>query len=167
MGGDYEPLLEDSVEISAAPAGVWKLVSDVRRIPQWSPQVDSTRLREGYDRVELGAQFTNRNSHGDLEWTTHGEIVRFEAERVMAFRIKENWVVWSFQLEPANEGGTRLTQRRETPEGISDLSLEFTDGYLGGQAEFTKTQRAGMRQTLEGIKAAAEARSRDGSHGLT
>jgi uncharacterized protein YndB with AHSA1/START domain len=167
MGGDYEPLLEDTVEISAAPARVWELVSDVRRIPQWSPQVDSTRLREGYDRAELGALFTNRNSHGDLEWTTHGEIVRFEAGREMAFRIKENWVVWSFQLEPANGGGTRLTQRRETPDGISDLSLELTDGYLGGQAEFTKTQRAGMRQTLEGIKAAAEARFTEGSNGLT
>lgn len=156
MREDHEPLLEDSVEIAAAPTRVWELVGDVRRIPQWSPQVDSTRLRDGYEQVELGAQFTNRNSHGDLEWTTHGEIVRFEVEQELAFRIQENWVVWSFRLEPTSQGGTRLTQRRETPDGISDLSLKLTDGFMGGQAEFTKIQRVGMRQTLEGIKAAAE-----------
>ncbi|MFJ2753986.1 SRPBCC family protein [Nocardioides sp. NPDC087217] len=159
MPEDYEPLLQDSVEIAAAPAQVWELVQDVRSIPQWSPQVDSTRLRDGYERVELGAQFTNRNSHGDLEWTTHGEIVRFEAEQELAFRIQENWVVWSFRLEPTSHGGTRLTQRRETPDGISDMSLKLTDGFLGGQATFTEVQRAGMRQTLEGIKAAAEGQS--------
>ena len=156
MSNGYEPLLEYAVEIAAPPAEVWELVSDVRRIPRWSPQVNSTRLREGYDRVELGTQFTNRNSHGDLEWITHGEIVRFEVEREVAFRIQENWAIWSFRLEATEGGGTRLTERRETPDGISDVSLELTDGYMGGQAEFTKTQRAGIRQTLEGIKAAAE-----------
>ena len=65
-------------------------------------------------------------------------------------------MVWTFLLEPA-AGGTVLTQRRETPEGISDLSLEWTDAFMGGQAAFTETMRAGMRQTLEQIKAAAEA----------
>ena len=158
MATTYERLLEDSIEI-AAPAGrVWALVSDVRRMAEWSPQVTSTRLRSGYDEVALGAEFTNRNRLGELEWTTHGRIVRLEPERLLAFRIEENWVVWSFALEAAGPGGTgtRLVQRREAPDGISDLSLELTDGFLGGQESFTATMRAGMRETLERIKAAAE-----------
>lgn len=152
-----EPLLEHSIEIDAPPARVWRLVSDVCRMPEWSPQVSSTRLRRGYDEVKLGTQFTNLNREGELEWTTHGEIVRFAAERELAFRIEENWVIWSFQLEPTSQGRTRLTQRRETPEGISELSLELTDAFLGGQEAFTETLREGMRQTLERIQAAAEA----------
>lgn len=156
MTATYEPLLEDRIDISAPPSRVWELVSDVRRMADWSPQVLSTRLRSGHDAVGLGAEFTNRNKEGELEWTTHGEITRFEEGRAIAFRIAENWVVWSFTLEPT-DGGTRLTQRRETPDGISDLSLELTDGFMGGQTAFTESLRAGMRQTLAAIRSAAEA----------
>jgi uncharacterized protein YndB with AHSA1/START domain len=152
----YEEILEDRIEIDAPPALVWGLVSDVRRMPEWSPQVDSVRLRAGFAAVELGAEFTNRNHQGELEWTTHGQIVRWDPEREVAFRIEENWTVWSFRLDRTPAGGTRVTQRRETPAGISDFSLQLTDDYLGGQVTFTAILRAGMRQTLERLKAAAE-----------
>lgn len=155
MDNDIRPLLEESIEIAAPPASVWALVSDVRRMPEWSPQVTSTRLRSGFETVELGAQFTNRNIHGELEWTTRAEVVRFSPEQELAFRVEDNWAVWSFQLAPA-DGGTLLTQRRELPHGLSDLSKELTDGFMGGQAAFTASQLAGMRQTLEAIKASAE-----------
>ena len=152
----YEKVLEDRINIAAPPAVVWQLVGDVRRMADWSPQVDSVRMRDGFTRTELGAEFTNHNHQGDLEWRTHGVVVGFEPEAVVAFRIKENWAVWSFELEPLVMQGTRLIQRRETPDGISDYSLQVTDTYLGGQDAFTAVLLAGMRQTLEHIKEAAE-----------
>lgn len=152
-----EALLEASIEVGAPVARVWEVVSDVCRMPEWSPQVKSSRLRRGFDEVALGAQFTNLNGHGELEWITHAEIVRFTAEREVAFRIEENRVIWSFQLEPAGAARTRLTQRRTAPDGISELSLNFVDTHLGGQQTFTTAMRAGMSQTLERIKADAEA----------
>lgn len=151
-----DPDLMDSVHIAASPERVWAMVSDVRRIPDWSPQVDSTRLSAGFDSVGLGTRFTNRNSEGDLVWTTHGEVVRFEPGREIAFRIEENWVIWSFALAPEAAGAV-LTQRREAPDGISDLSLELTNGFMGGVETFTASMCAGMRLTLERIKAEAEA----------
>lgn len=157
MSQQFEPLLEHAIEIAATPAQVWALVSDVRRMAEWSPQVTSTRLRQGYESVALGAEFTNRNVHGELEWITRGEIVRFEPDRDIAFRIKENHAVWSFSVEPTATGGTLLTQRRETPNGISELALDYTDQHFGGQAAFTDSLRTGMRETLERVKAAAEA----------
>lgn len=148
--------LEDSVEI-AAPAGrVWELVSDVRRMPEWSPQVQSVRLRSGFDAVALGAQFTNLNKHGDFEWVTHGEIVRYDDGRELAFRIVENTVIWCFAVEPIAEGRTRLHEWRETPEGLTDISKSTVDKYLGGNESFTVALREGIRQTLDAIKAAAE-----------
>ncbi|WGX98103.1 SRPBCC family protein [Nocardioides sp. L-11A] len=147
--------LEDSIAIDAPPARVWALVSDVRRMAEWSPQVTSTRLAEGAELGE-GAAFTNRNQHGELEWTTHARIVRFAPEEEIAFRVEENWAVWSFHLR-AEDDGTLLTQRRSTPDGISDLSRELTEGFLGGMDVFTTALREGMRQTLTGIKATAEA----------
>lgn len=157
MSQTYEPLIEASIEVAAPPSAVWALVSDLTRMPEWSPQVDSTRWRGDAVGPAVGAQFTNRNSHGELVWKTTGEVVRLEPGREVAFRIAENWVVWSFQLEPTADGGTRLTQRREAPDGLSDLSVELTDGFMGGQAAFTAQLRDGMRQTLEGIRASAEA----------
>lgn len=147
--------LESTIEIAAPPSRVWELVSDVRRMSEWSPQVESTRLRAGFDEVALGTQFTNRNSLGELTWTTHGEIVRFSPETELAFRIEENWVIWSFSLSPT-ASGTLLTQRRAAPDGISDLSHDLTEGFMGGQAVFTETMRAGMASTLAALKAAAE-----------
>lgn len=152
---DVEPLLEDSIEIAAPLDRVWDLVADVRRYPEWSPQVVSTRLRGGAEEVALGIEFTNLNRLGELEWKTVGEIVRFDPGHEVAFRILENWVIWSFTVA-SGPGGTLLTQRRAAPDGVSDLSRELTDGFLGGQATFTEITRAGMRETLEAIKATAE-----------
>lgn len=149
------PKLVDSIHVAASPERVWALVSDVRRMPDWSPQVDSTRLAGGFDSVALGTRFTNRNSDGELVWTTHAEVVRFEPQREIAFRVEENWVVWSFTLTAVG-GGVELVQRREAPDGISELSLELTDGFLGGVEAFTASMRAGMRLTLERIRADAE-----------
>lgn len=150
------PELRDSIHVAASPERVWALVGDVRRLPDWSPQVDSTRLRSGFDSVRLGTQFTNRNSDGELVWTTHAEVVRFEPGREIAFRVEENWMIWSFTLTPVGDG-VELVQRRDAPDGISDLSLELTNGFMGGVEAFTASMRAGMRLTLERIKAEAEA----------
>ena len=158
MTGDAVAPLEQAVDIAAPIDAVWALVSDVRRMNEWSPQVTSTRLSAGFDDVSAGTRFTNRNAHGELVWTTHAEVVAFTAPGQtgeVAFRVDENWVVWSFHLA-ATDAGTRLTQRREAPHGISPLSLGFTDDYLGGYDAFTASQLAGMRETLEAIKAAAE-----------
>ena len=152
---DYEPLLEQSIEISVPPDRVWELIRDIRRMADWSPQVESSRLRTGWDRVEAGAQFTNLNREGGLEWTTHGEIVRFEHGKEIAFRIEENRVVWSFRIESGPAGGALLVQRRETPDGISNYSLDLTEKYMGGQKAFTRSMLTGMRTTLENIRAAA------------
>lgn len=146
--------LEHSIHIDAPPARVWELVSDPTRMPEWSPQVTSTRLREGHE-LGPGAEFTNRNRHGELEWTTHGRIQRFEPERELAFRIEENWAVWSYHLEP-EDGGTLLTERRTLPEDISPLSRELTEGFLGGVESFNRVLDEGIRTTLEAIRATAE-----------
>jgi uncharacterized protein YndB with AHSA1/START domain len=150
------PELEETIWIAAPVAAVWAMISDVTRMPEWSPQVRSVRLRSGFDQVGLGAEFTNRNAMGEgLEWTTHATVVTFEPESEIAFTITENWVTWRFLLT-AEGDGTRVTQRREAPRGISDLSQELTDGFMGGTDHFTAVMRTGMAETLARMKAAAE-----------
>ena len=148
-----EALLEETVEIEAEPARVWSLVSDVARMSSWSPQVMRSFVKGRP--VQRGTTFVNLNRRGALVWPTQAKVVRFQPHREFAFRIKENWTIWSFTLEPS-AAGTRLTQRREAPDGISGLSQRLTRIALGGQQTFTTELRAGMRQTLERVKAEAE-----------
>ena len=150
---DVAPL-EATTEIAAPPAKVWALVSDLRHMSRWSPQNIKTFVRGG--EMKVGARLVNVNRRGLLVWPTQGQVVDLTPEKRVAFRIKENWTVWSFDLEPTADGGTRLTQRREAPKGISDLSVTLTKRVLGGQESFTAELQQGMQRTLERIKADAE-----------
>jgi uncharacterized protein YndB with AHSA1/START domain len=156
MPTQTDPLLEETIELDASPARVWSLVSDVRRMAEWSPQVQKTFVRGGGP-VQLGSRTVNLNRRGLLVWPTQAKVVRFDPHREIALRIKENFTIWSFTLEPTEAGGTRITQRRETPQGISSLSRRLTDAVLGGQRQFSSELRDGMRQTLQRIKVEAEA----------
>jgi uncharacterized protein YndB with AHSA1/START domain len=156
MPTQIEPLLEETIEVDATPAQVWSLVSDVRRMAKWSPQVQKTFVRGG-GVVRLGSRTVNVNRRGLLVWPTQAKVVRFEPHREIALRIRDNFTIWSFTLEPTEAGGTRITQRREAPDGISSVSLKLTDAILGGQQGFAAELRDGMRQTLARIKAEAEA----------
>ncbi len=149
-----EPLLEETIEVDATPAQVWSLVSDLRRMASWSPQVVKTIVRGGV--VRQGTRTVNLNRRGLLVWPTRAKVIRFEPHRELAFRIKDNLTIWSFTLEPTESGGTRIIQRREAPDGISSISVTLTAAAFGGQQGFGSELREGMRQTLARIKAEAE-----------
>ena len=149
---DVAPL-EASIDIAAPPAVVWGLVSDLRNMPRWSPQTMKSIRRGG---TGLGARFLNLNRSGLLVWPTQSKVVRFEEGTEIAWRVKENFTIWSIRLEPSPDGGTRVIQKREAPDGISDVSVKLTKVAFGGVPKFTETLQADMVRTLARIKAAAE-----------
>jgi uncharacterized protein YndB with AHSA1/START domain len=145
---------EASIEIAAPPAAVWELVSDLRNMSRWSPQCRKTIVRGGV--MQEGAKLININRQGLLFWPTQAMVTEFVPEQKVAFKIRENWTIWSFTLIPTSDGGTRLIQRREAPKGISDLSVKLTKAVLGGVEDFTSGLEQGMNQTLSRIKADAK-----------
>lgn len=151
---EIDPLLEETIDVDAAPARVWALVSDLPRMATWSPQVVKTFVRGGP--VQLGTRTLNINRRGPLFWPTQAKVVRFEPHSEIALRIKDNFTIWSFTLAETENGGTRITQRREAPDGLSTISIKLTKSVLGGQEVFTSELCEGMRQTLARIKAEAE-----------
>jgi len=150
---DVAPI-EVSIEIAAPPAEVWELVSDLRNMSRWSPQCRKTIVRGGV--MQEGAKLININRQGLLVWPTQAMVTEFVPEQRIAFKIRENWTVWSFTLVPTSGGGTRLVQRREAPKGISDVSVRLTKVVLGGVEGFTAGLQRGMNQTLARIKAELE-----------
>ena len=144
--------LHETVDVAAPPERVWALVTDLPRMASWSPQGVKTFVRGP---VGLGTRAFHVNRTGWKVWPTRSKVVRFEPHRDFAFRIKDNGVIWSYALEPLDTG-TRVTHRRETPDGITPISLRLQDTVLGGVDRFTAELRDGMRQTLLRIKAEAE-----------
>lgn len=149
---DVTPL-EAEIEIDAPPARVWELVSDLRRMPRWSEQTMKVFAR---GEMGQGTTMVNLNRKGWRVWPTQSKVVDWVPEQRVAFRVKENWTVWSFDLSPTPGGGTRVVHRREAPQGISDLSVRLTKVALGGVDSFTSSLQRGMHQTLARVKTAAE-----------
>ena len=144
-----------SIEIEASPERVWSLVSDPTLMPKWSPQCRKMIVR-GSGPVGVVTTTINFNRRGILWWPTRAKIKEFEPNRKFSFKIAENGTIWSFELEPTATG-TKLSQARRAPDGVSDLSNFLTRNVLGGTDNFEAELELGMKQTLARIKAAAEA----------
>ncbi|MGQ4597030.1 SRPBCC family protein [Nocardia sp. R6R-6] len=144
--------LEVTIDISAPPEQVWAVVSDLKRMPEFSPQcVRMVPLGS----PKAGTWTVNFNHDGKKYWPTTARIVRYEPNQAFAFRINENRSVWSYTLEPT-ETGTRLIERRDVPNGTSWISRKAIDAALGGELPFEQALLRGMNETLAKIKIAVE-----------
>ncbi len=153
MANLYDPI-EATIEIAAPQDQVWRVVSDLRAMPRWSPQVAKTLIRGP---IREGAKMVNINKEGLKIWPTTAKVTRFEPRRDVAFRVKENWAEWSFTLEPTADGsGTKVTHRRETPKGTTKVSQKLVDRFFGGAEKFRNHLESGMNQTLQRMKQSIE-----------
>jgi len=146
------PILKTEIEINAPVAKVWSLVSDLSRMPQWSPQC---RIMKALGPIRPGTRTINLNRRGMLFWPTTSVITEVVPERKFAFRIPLNTTVWSYELEPTATG-TRLIETRHAENGVTAVSTAVTKAALGGVDSFEQELLEGMSQSLARIKAAAE-----------
>jgi len=145
--------IEDSIEIAAPPEAVWTVVSDLRRMGEWSPQCRRMHVFGG--EVALGSRTFNLNRQGMLRWPTTSRVVVFEPGHEIAFRIGQNRTVWTYTLEPA-ASGTLLTESRTTPNGSGRASAFLVRHLLGGTETFEARLQRGIASTLERIKLEVE-----------
>ena len=148
------PLIEESIVITASAEDVWALISDLKRMGEWSPQCKKMIIRGGA--VGLGTKTININRRGPLVWPTTSKVVRFAPNRELAFRVAENRTVWSYTIEPTDNGVT-LIEKREVGNGTTAVSSFLVDKAMGGTANFEAELKLGMAETLGKIKREAEA----------
>lgn len=149
------PVLKAEIEIDAPVGKVWSLVSDLSRMPQWSPQC---RIMKPLGPIRAGTRTLNLNRRGPIFWPTTSVITEVVPERKIAFKIPVNNTVWSYELEPTATG-TRVVETRFAANGTtstpSNMAVKVA---LGGNDTFEKELVEGMNQSLARIKAAAEGR---------
>ncbi|AFA71924.1 putative polyketide cyclase/dehydrase [Gordonia polyisoprenivorans VH2] len=147
------PLIEESIDIDATPEQVWEVISDLKRMGEWSPQCVKMIVRGP---VGLGTKTINVNRRGPLVWPTTSKIVRFSPNQELGFRVAENRTVWSYTITPKASGVT-VTERREVPGGTtSTVSSVLVDKLMGGTENFEAELKLGMAETLGKIKRAVE-----------
>lgn len=145
--------IEATIDIAAPPERVWAVVSDLKRMPEFSPQC-VRMLALGAPKA--GTWTINLNTDGKKYWPTTARIVRYEPNQAFAFRINENRSIWSYTLEPTATG-TRLIERRDVPNGTSWFSRRAINASMGGEQPFEAELERGMKVTLDKIKTVVEA----------
>jgi uncharacterized protein YndB with AHSA1/START domain len=146
------PLLQAQVDINAPVSAVWSLISDFRKMPQWSPQC---RLMRPLGAVRPGTRTFNLNRRNLMVWPTTSTIVELVPERKLAFRVNMNNTVWSYELQPT-PNGTRVIESRHAENGVKPISTIAVNALMGGVPSFEDELVEGMNASLAKIKAAAE-----------
>ncbi|MFC6013550.1 SRPBCC family protein [Nocardia lasii] len=145
--------LEASIDIAASPEKVWAVLSDLRRMPELSPTTVKMIALGG---VRDGAFTVNVNKVGWKVYPTTSRIVRFDANRTLAFRMNENRTVWTYLLEPTATGTRVVETRTVDPKGLPGWLTAAIKVAMGGEQKFEADLVAGMEETLNRVKVAAE-----------
>lgn len=145
-----------TVHIAAPPAEVWALVSDVTQIGRFSPETFEAEWLDGATGLAVGARFrghVRRNGRGPVYWSTC-EVVACEPEREFAFVVVtagRSLNTWRYVLAPSGDG-TVVTESFELADTLPLRLYWALAGWARG-----RTNRDGMRTTLERMKAVLEA----------
>jgi uncharacterized protein YndB with AHSA1/START domain len=145
-----------SVTINAPAENVYDLLADIAQMGRWSPECTGGRWVGDATEPAVGARFKGSNRHGLMRWTTNCSVTKAERGKAFEWEVKESGMRWGFRFEPAPGGGTVVTEYRDrAKEAPLPIRLFLRTGALGRDREGLMVD--GMRQTLERLKAAAEA----------
>jgi Polyketide cyclase / dehydrase and lipid transport len=141
--------------MAAPPSKVWGLVSDVTRIGEYSPETFEAEWLDGADGPATGARFrghVKRNGKGPIYWTTC-TVLTSVPEQEFTFGVGSSdkpLNTWSYRLVASGDG----TDVTESFQLADTALLRFYWAVLGWARG--RTNRNGMRTTLERIKAQVE-----------
>jgi hypothetical protein len=155
-----ERLTTDEVRghVGATPQSVYDLVSDVRRTPEWSPEVVECTWLDGYGRAEVGARFRATNRRRWFSWSNEPVVEVADAPREFAFSRSERGggtLRWYYRMTPVN-GGTAVAAGYEVVRPVP-LALHVVLRLLFGVRDLRADLHANMQASLERLTAVAEA----------
>lgn len=148
-----------SMHMDASPAVVYDLVADVTRMPEFSPEILSCTWLDGADGPAVGARFAARNRVASgFAWTNKPVVTVVEPARRFAIARTEPFagtIEWRYDFAPDGDG-TLVTESYEVTKRITPIGW-FVISVLGRCKDRRTELRAGMEQTLERMRAVAEA----------
>ena len=148
----------DRVEVSKdipAPAGVvWRLVSDLPRMGEWSPENAGGSWVKGATGPAPGAKFKGHNANGSKTWSTLATVIDATPDERFSFLVTVGPLKvaeWSFDIAPTEEGCT-VTETWIDRRGRLMTKVGAMATGVDDRAEYN---RDAMEQTLRRVAAAA------------
>jgi len=133
--------LSASTEVRALQERVYAVVSDVTRIPEWSPETVRAEWLAP-DRF----QAWNRRRLG--RWRTVANVVEAEPERSFSFVVQAmggDWTQWTYLMEPGSAADTtRLTEEMRMCVPLPFGALVFERLFL-----FVRDRRVDLQTNLQ------------------
>lgn len=150
-----------SIDVKASPETVWGLISELARMGDWSPECTGVKWAgadPGPAGPSVGSVFKGKNKNGIRRWSTKGTIVAAEPNRKIAWDVSALGLPaarWDYTIDPS-EGGCRVTETWQDKRGAI---INFVGPLATGVKDRAGHNEAGMRKTLDSLKAAAESRA--------
>lgn len=144
-----------TLHIDAPAETLFDLVANIENTGRFSPETFEAEWLDGASAPAVGVRFrghVKRNGRGPVYWTTC-RIVACERPREFAFAVEgggRTVNTWRYTFEPV-EGGTEVTESFQLAPSLPLRLYWLLAGWARG-----RTNREGMRATLEAIKAVAE-----------
>jgi len=132
-----------SIDINAAPAAVWSVLSDVEGWPQWTPSTLRVRREDdGALRIGSSAVLQLRGRPGESRWTVtaveHGRSFVWQSPSGPGLRV-----IAGHEIEPVGEGSrVRLWLRAAGPLGwlFDPLVARMVRANVDAEAEGLKSR---------------------------
>jgi uncharacterized protein YndB with AHSA1/START domain len=151
-----DPSDEVSMHVDAPPERIYEIVTDIAQMGRLSPECVGGRWLGGATGPAVGARFKGTNKRGFARWSTTNEVVQADPGRAFSFETQQSGYRWTYRMEP-DATGTLVSESRAPFKERPLVAKVFTKVLLGGEGGHEAELREGMRQTLERVKAIAEA----------
>jgi hypothetical protein len=158
------PTVEVSIDISAPPAVVWELVSDIELSGRFSTEVSGADWLEGNDGPALDAHFVGHSAHDAIgEWTTTCIVTGYEVERLFEWSVigRDDDVssIWRYSIDDLGDGQVRLTHWFQMGPGRGGLNYAIE--AMPDKEDRIVARRLGehernMERVVAGVKELAE-----------
>jgi uncharacterized protein YndB with AHSA1/START domain len=107
-----EPTTELAIDIDAPPDDVWRVATDITRIPEWSPVCHRCEWTDGAQEPSVGARFRGHNKLNGARWSRDCVVTAAVPGEVFAFSTSfkgQESTRWRYRFEPTGSG-TRVSE---------------------------------------------------------
>jgi hypothetical protein len=121
---------EARIEIAAAPAAVWAVVTDVTRVGEWSGECRGAQWIDGATAAVIGARFRGHNRRLFARWTRTNQVFVADEPRRFVWRtmpggIYPDSVEWEVALELVGAGtAVRLSYAVVQLPKVMELAID-------------------------------------------